>query len=64
MDYGPLKENQACIWFRQLALAIQYLHTMDIVHCDIKCENIQISEHYTVKLSDLSFSKFIQRPKD
>lgn len=62
-DHGALEENQARIWFRNLALATQYLHTKDIVHRDIKCENILITNHYTVKLTDFSFSKFIERSK-
>ncbi|XP_027838280.1 testis-specific serine/threonine-protein kinase 2-like [Aphis gossypii] len=63
IDHGPLKENQARIWFRQLALAVQYLHAMEIVHRDIKCENILITEHYTIKLTDFGFSKFVNSSK-
>lgn len=63
VDNRPMNDNQTRKWFRQIALAVQYLHTMDIVHRDIKCENILISKNFTVKLADFSFSKFIKRSK-
>lgn len=61
INQRPLKESQAQQWFRQIVLAVQYLHVMDIVHRDIRCENILITEKFTIKLTDFSFSKFIKR---
>jgi len=61
INQGPIKESHVRIWFRQIVLAVQYLHAMDIVHRDIKCENILITENLTLKLTDFGFSKFIKR---
>ena len=39
-----------------VAEALQYLHERDIVHRDIKAENILINRHRQVKLIDFGFS--------
>lgn len=52
---GALTEEQSAVWVRQLASAIQYLHTLEIAHRDLKCENVLITQNFNAKLSDFGF---------
>lgn len=45
-----LPEAEAKYLFRQLVLGIQYLHRHNIVHRDLKCENIMLSKDMEVKI--------------
>lgn len=57
---GALSEIQCAEWTRQIASAIQYLHTLDIAHRDMKCENILITKNFNLKLCDFGFARIFK----
>lgn len=54
---GVVSEPQARIWFRQMAVAMQYLHEMDVAHRDLKCENALITKNLNIKIADFGFAR-------
>jgi serine/threonine protein kinase len=66
-DKGHLSEAQASQVVRELIKACDYLHSIDIVHCDIKPENILCKSAewpLEVKLCDFGLSDYIDPARE
>ncbi|EKX35290.1 hypothetical protein GUITHDRAFT_39801, partial [Guillardia theta CCMP2712] len=55
-----LTVNKIMTWFAQLTDAVQFFHSKGITHCDLKLENIFLTEDDNVKVGDFGLS--LQRP--
>ncbi|XP_049319620.1 testis-specific serine/threonine-protein kinase 6-like [Astyanax mexicanus] len=53
---GPIPSHTARRWFSQLVSALDYMHEQDIVHHDLKCDNILVTEDCNVKITDFGLS--------
>ena len=54
---GPLPEAEALAYIRQVASALEYVHSHNLLHLDIKPGNIMVERSGTVKLIDFGASK-------
>ena len=54
-----LTEYEAIRIFKQILLAIEYCHKMNVVHRDIKMENILLDDRLDAKLIDFGFSTWV-----
>jgi serine/threonine-protein kinase CHEK2 len=45
------------IIFKKIVLGVKYLHDNDIIHCDLKLQNIMIDDDLNIKIIDFDFSK-------
>ena len=54
-----LSEKTSKFLFKQIILGIKYIHSMNIVHRDIKLENILIDIKNNIKICDFGISKIL-----
>jgi len=55
--FGPFNEQIARIYSKQIIEGINYLHSNNIIHRDLKCANILLDSNAKIKLSDFGSSK-------
>lgn len=64
---GVLSERDSQLFFGQMLVAIEYLHSLDIAHRDIKLENILLLKHpnnkITILITDFGLSRLVTKQK-
>lgn len=58
MNKKSLSEVEIVKFFRQLIMAIKYIHSLHISHRDIKLQNILLDEYNDLKLLDFGLGNF------
>jgi len=59
VNQGKFSESISRCYFSQLLSAVQHMHQRNIVHRDIKAENVFLHINGTLKLGDLGFSTIV-----
>ncbi|XP_070558471.1 serine/threonine-protein kinase Nek4-like isoform X2 [Ptychodera flava] len=59
-----LEEKQVVEWFVQIAMALQYMHERNILHRDLKTQNIFLTKSKIIKVGDLGIAKVLDGHND
>ncbi|CAL4128945.1 unnamed protein product, partial [Meganyctiphanes norvegica] len=61
IDRNPIMDEPlAAHIFRQIVSALKYLHSLNVIHRDVKDENVIINHNFDIKLIDFGSSAFIK----
>lgn len=59
-----LEETQLVEWFVQITMALQYLHKENIMHRDLKTQNIFLTRSAIIKVGDLGIARVLENQQD
>ena len=62
-SFGALKESQASRYTKHMLLGLEYLHSKNIAHRDLKGDNLLVDTNGTLKLADFGTAKEIATAK-
>lgn len=54
---GGLQLDQALTWMKQILAALSHCHSQDIIHCDLKSDNIMVDRNGQIKLLDFGLAR-------
>lgn len=59
-----LSETKIVEWFVQITMALQYLHNRQILHRDLKTQNIFLTKSKIIKIGDLGIARVLENNCD
>ncbi|KAJ8259781.1 hypothetical protein GJAV_G00173390 [Gymnothorax javanicus] len=59
-----IPERQVVEWFVQISMALQYLHEKNILHRDLKTQNIFLTKTNIIKVGDLGIARVLENQND
>lgn len=59
-----LEETQVVEWFVQIAMALQYMHERNVLHRDLKTQNIFLTKSKIIKVGDLGIARVLETSYD
>ncbi|CAF0791627.1 unnamed protein product [Adineta steineri] len=59
-----LSEDQIVEWFIQICMALQYMHEKNILHRDLKTQNVFLTKNEIVKVGDLGIARVLDSGND
>lgn len=59
-----ISEPEACKMFVDICLGVNYMHEKGIMHRDLKAENMLLTEENQVKICDLGWSAYCDKPRN
>lgn len=57
LHQGEVSDGDVLAYACQVAMAMDYLHSEDLLHCDLAARSVLLSSENTVKLTDFSLSR-------
>lgn len=64
VDTACLTEEQCRLYFRDMILGIEYLHSQGVIHRDIKADNLLLDEDDVLKIADFGVSELFEQDND
>ena len=61
LDNKPLKEKFCKKYSKQLADGLKYLLDNNILHRDLKPQNILLTDDYNIKIADFGFARKVEK---